>query len=420
MIDVSATVISTTQAPDESRLGSMPALIARAENRAIDSIGSDRQPVLLYVVNVAWFFCLHRMHLARAARAAGYSVHVATAPDQLEHVEQIKAEGLTFHQLDLRRGQWSLLEEFRLAESLRTLYREIRPDIVHHVTIKPILCGTLAARLSSVPAVVNSVSGLGYIFTATDKWAPFRRFAVELSYKLLFSRAAIRIIFENSDDLEMFVERRIVRRHQATLIRGVGVDLQRFRSDSPRTAIPLIVLPARMLWDKGVREFCSAAAIVQAWGLQARFALVGGLDSENPAAVPESWLSEQGKSGVVEWWGWRKDMVSVYASAHVVCLPSYREGLPTVLLEAAACGCALVATDVPGCREVVRDGYTGLSVPARDAMALARALRVVILDPALRERLGRAAHALVAAEFSMEYVANSTAQVYRELLVSSR
>ncbi len=384
----------------------------------MDEAAGSRKPVLLYVVNVAWFFCLHRMHIARAALAAGFDVHVATAPDSSDHVEQIKAAGLNFHELELRRGRWSVLEECRLAASLYTLYREIRPDIVHHVTIKPVLCGTLAARLARVPAVVNSVSGLGFIFTATDRWASFRRIAVSLAYKVLFRRAAVQVIFENNDDLKMFLDRRIIKPDQATLIRGVGVDLERFRLGAPRSGVPLVVLPARMLWDKGIREFCLAAAAVQGWGIQARFALVGGLDGENPASIPESWLREQERTGVVEWWGWRKDMAAVYAAAHVVCLPSYREGLPTVLLEAAACGCALVATNVPGCREVVRDGETGLLVESRDPTALAQALRSVILDSSLRQRISSAAQNRVAAEFSADQVRTSTTQLYGELLGS--
>jgi glycosyltransferase involved in cell wall biosynthesis len=410
--------MSSVQASGEERPTDARIPSAIVENGTIEPIRSDRQPVLLYVVNVAWFFCLHRLHLARAARAAGFTVHVATGPDFIEHVERIRTEGLVFHELKLRRGRWSVLEECGLAGSLYKLYREIRPDIVHHVTIKPVLCGTLAARLASVPAVINSISGLGFVFTAADKWATLRRLAVELSYKVLFARAAIRVIFENSDDLQMFVDRRIIKSHQAVLIRGVGVDLERFRPSAPRTGVPLVVLPARMLWDKGVREFCEAAATVQGWGLHARFALVGGLDTGNPAAIPESWLSEQQRSGVIEWWGWREDMVAVYAVAHIVCLPSYREGLPTVLLEAGACGCALVTTDVPGCREVVRDGDTGLVVPSRDSMALAQALRTVILDSALRERLSVAACARVAAEFSAERMRSSTTRLYRGLLGS--
>lgn len=408
-------VISKAHRSEQLRASSQSPGVSM-EEASSESPKGDRKPVLLYVVNVAWFFCLHRLHLACAARDAGFTVHVATAADFADDVKQIRAQGLFFHPLKLRRGRWSVLGECRLAASLCRLYREIRPDIVHHVTIKPLLCGTLAARLVAVPAVVNSVSGLGFVFTATDKWAGLRRRVVELSYRALFAGAAIRVVFENSDDLRMFVGRRIVKAQKSVLIRGVGVDLERFRLASPRSGVPLVVLPARMLWDKGVREFCEAAAIVQAWGIPARFILVGGLDDANPAAVPESWLQEQQSSGVVEWWGQQQDMVAVYAAAQVVCLPSYREGLPTVLLEAAACGCALVATDVPGCREVVRDRDTGLLVACRDPMALAQALRTVILDPSLRARLSEAAHAFVAAQFSAGQVQNSTTALYRGLL----
>ncbi len=348
--------------------------------------------MLLYVVNVAWFFCLHRLHLARAARDAGFTVHVATAPDFADHVQRIRGEGFHFHPLKLRRGRWSVFEECRLAASLWGLYRRVRPDIVHHVTIKPVLCGTLAARLAAVPAIVNSVSGLGFVFTATDRWSQMRRRAVERAYKTLLARCGIRVIFENRDDLQMFVARRIVNAHQALLIRGVGVDLERFRLLPPRTGVPLIVLPARMLWDKGLREFCGAAVSIQ------------------------DWLREQHSRGVVEWWGLREDMVEVYAAAHVVCLPSYREGLPTVLLEAAACGCALVATDVPGCREVVRDGDTGLLVAPRNPVALADALRTLILDPPLCARLSAAAYKCVSEEFSAEHVRHATNGLYAGLL----
>jgi hypothetical protein len=176
---------------------------ARRVTPMVAHAAGRRRPVLLYVVNVAWFFCLHRLPLARAVREVGFTVHVATAPDFAEHVEQIKAHGLSFHPLRLQRGR-----------------RELRPDVVHHVTIKPVLCGTLAARLTAVPPIVNSVSGLGFVFTATDRWAALRRRVVELSYRALLASRAIRVIFENSDDLRMFIDRRLLNSKQAVLIRG--------------------------------------------------------------------------------------------------------------------------------------------------------------------------------------------------------
>ncbi len=372
--------------------------------------------MLLYVINVAWFFCLHRLSLARAARDAGFAVHVATAPDFAQHVQLIESSGLTFHALPIRRGRWSTLEECHLSVKLYRLYREIRPDIVHHVTIKPVLCGTLAARLAAVPGVVNSLSGLGFVFTATDRWARVRRSTVELMYRVLLASTTIRVIFENSDDRAMFVRRSIVDPVRVRLIRGVGVDLERFRPAGPRTPPPLVVLPARMLWDKGVREFCEAAAALTAKGVRARFALVGGLDNGNPSAIPDSWLLGQQRQGAIEWWGQREDMPAVYADAHIVCLPSYREGLPTVLIEGAACGCALVTTDVPGCREVVRDGETGLLVPPRDGAALAAALQRLILDPDLRARLSDAASMRVRSEFAATQISAETLSLYREFV----
>jgi glycosyltransferase involved in cell wall biosynthesis len=378
------------------------------------------RPVLLFVVNVAWFFRMHRLHIARTAQAAGFEVHVATAPDAVEDVQLIEKAGLRHHSLVLRRGRWSFLEELGLTVSLWRLYRQIRPDIVHHVTIKPVLCGTLAARLARVTLIVNAMSGLGFVFTAKDRWASLRRTVVKMAYRVLFARPNINIIFENSDDLELFYAGGLIRRHQAVLIRGAGVDLDRFRLQSNDDAIPLVVLPARMLWDKGVREFCEAAAAIRSDGVQARFALVGGLDPGNPAAIPVSWLEDRQREGAVEWWGHQQDIASVYARARIVCLPSYREGLPTVLLEGAACGCALVATNVPGCREVVQDGKTGLLVPAHDSASLANALRAVIGDPDLRRRLASAALVHVRAEFSADRVGCDTLNLYRKMLNVAR
>jgi glycosyltransferase involved in cell wall biosynthesis len=186
-----------------------------------------------------------------------------------------------------------------------------------------------------------------------------------------------------------------------------------------RSGVPLVVLPGRRLWDKGVSEFCAAAASLQTSGVAARFALVGGLDDGNPPAVPETWLHEQERGEAVEWWGQRQDMTAVYAAAHIVCLPSYREGLPTALLEAAACGCALVATDVPGCREVVRDGDTGLLVSPRDPQALAQALREILFDAPQRARFSERAHKRIVAEFSAAQVASSTNALYCSLLGDS-
>ena len=374
------------------------------------------RPVLLLVVNVAWYFNLHRLALAKAARDAGFDVHVATAPDTPQDAERIEEAGLIYHPQKVRRGRWRPLEDLRLAWTLYRLHRSIRPDIAHHITIKPVMFGTLAARLAGTRAILNAMSGLGFVFTAVDRRAAVRRAAVLLAYRVLFASKRLRVIFENRDDMQLFIAKRIVKPAQATVVRGVGVDLRRFPARTETVGAPLVILPARMLWDKGVREFCAAAATLCAEGLQARFALVGPLDPENPAAVPETWLRDQQRGRVVEWWGHRSDMAAVYAQATIVCLPSYREGLPTVLLEAAASGCAIVTTDVPGCREVVVNGETGLLALARDAESLTAALRRAVSDPALCSRLAAAARTFVTAELSEAQMTRSTLQLYREML----
>jgi glycosyltransferase involved in cell wall biosynthesis len=260
------------------------------------------------------------------------------------------------------------------------------------------------------------MSGLGFVFTAIGAAATLRRRVVMFAYRVLFASRRVRVIFENNDDRQMFLKKGVVAAEQANVIRGVGVDTQRFAARPEPSGVPLVILPARMLWDKGVREFCEAAEALRAAGVNARFALIGPLDPENPSAVPEHWLDEQVRGGAVEWWGHQSDMIAIYAQATVVCLPSYREGLPTVLLEAGASGCVVVTTDVPGCREVVSNGETGVLVPDRDSSALAAALKNILTDPELRERLSTAARRYVTAEFSGERTMAKTLQLYRALL----
>lgn len=375
-----------------------------------------RRPILMMVVNVAWYFNLHRLALARAAFAAGFEVHVVTAPDKPQDAEQIERAGLIYHPLNIQRGRFRPLQDVLIAWRLYRLYRRIRPDVVHHITIKPVLFGTLAARMARAPAVVNSMSGLGFVFTGLDRIAAVRRACVLMAYRLLFASRRVRVIFENRDDMQMFIEKRIASPSRAQVIRGVGVDMARYDAEKTPQTLPLVILPGRMLWDKGVREFCEAARTLKMQGVNARFALVGPLDPDNPAAIPQSWLEEQQASGVVEWWGGRADMTAVYAQTSIVCLPTYREGLPTVLVEAAASRCAVVATDVPGCREIVAHERTGLLVPARDAPALSRALKRLIEDPELRTRCVGAAYAFVTAELSEEKISAQALSVYQQML----
>jgi glycosyltransferase involved in cell wall biosynthesis len=296
------------------------------------------------------------------------------------------------------------------------LYRRIRPDLVHHVSPKPVLYGSLAARAVSRAAVVNAISGLGYAFTSAWRAALLRPI-VTLLYRAALAHPRSRTVFQNHEHYHQFIEAGLIRRDRAVMIRGSGVDCDLFRPTPEPTGRPVVVLAGRMLWDKGIQEFVDAARHLRASDAAVRFALVGWRDPDNPRGVPEAQLEAWAREGVVEWWGHREDMPAVLAAATLVVLPtSYPEGTPKILVEAAACGRAIIASDAPGCREVVRHDVNGLLVPVRDGAALARAIETLVAAPALRARFGQAGRAIAVAEFSDRLVVRETLALYRELL----
>jgi glycosyltransferase involved in cell wall biosynthesis len=308
------------------------------------------------------------------------------------------------------------LEDVRTVGKLVQLYRRERPDLAHHVAIKPIIYGSLAARATGVRAVVNAMPGMGYVFLNKQLLSRLIRPGVKLSYRMLLNRENSCTILQNPDDVETWVKWGVMRRDRIELIRGAGVDTKAFAPSPEPPGPPLVVLPARLLRDKGVLEFVEAARRLKAKGISARFALVGEGDYGNPASITASELAGWVEEGVVESFGWRDDMAQVIREAHVVCLPSYGEGLPKALLEAASAGRPLVATDVPGCREIARNGENALTVPPRDAGALARALERIVTDSALRQRLGARGREIVLADFSQETVLAQTLALYDRLL----
>jgi glycosyltransferase involved in cell wall biosynthesis len=374
-------------------------------------------PRVLIVVNTDGFFVSHRLGIGRALRDAGCHVTVAAAPSAARAT--IEAEGLQFAALPFEPGSRSPPQEARSLLALERLYRRERPDVVHHVTIKPVLYGSLVARALGVPAIINAVSGLGYVFIERPTDTPAHaalRLAVKATYRVALSGRRSRTIFQNPDDLALFADAGLVARGNTVLIRGSGVDTARFGPSPLPDGEPVVVLPSRMLWDKGVGELVEAARVVKRSRPGVRFALVGGADSQNPAQVPPAQLEAWQREGVIEWWGHRKDMPQVLSQAHLVVLPSYREGLPLALAEAAASGRACIATDVPGCREVVRHGETGWLVPPRNAAALAAALDEALSDPAELARRGRLGRDLAERELALDAVVARTLDVYRELL----
>jgi glycosyltransferase involved in cell wall biosynthesis len=372
-------------------------------------------PRLLFVINDVPYFLAHWLERALAARERGFDVHVASQ----EHVAaaRLRDVALPFHAVPFVRGRNPLLTEVGTLLTLSRLYAALEPDLVHHITIKPVIYGGLAARRRRVPAVVHTVPGLGHVFVA-DGWAStIRREAIKGAYRLAFAHPRAKVIFENPDDLQDFARWRLITRAQGVVIKGAGVDLHRFKPRDEPGREPHVVLASRLLWFKGVGEFVEAARRVKPSHPQARFVLVGSGDPGNPATVPDDQLRRWTDEGIVEWWGPRADMPELLAGAAIVCLPSfYREGVPRVLIEAAACGRPIVTTDMPGCREIVRDGENGLLVPVRDARALADAISRLLDQPELRETMGQRGRQIAQNEFGIDLVIAQTIDVYRDLL----
>jgi glycosyltransferase involved in cell wall biosynthesis len=368
---------------------------------------------LLFLVNADWFFVSHRLPIALAAMNEGYEVHVATPVTN--KLDAMLSHGLIVHPVVISRGSMSPVTEARTFLQMHHVVRKVRPHLVHLVTPKPVLYGGIAARLAGVPGVVAAVSGLGFVFTAKGFKAAVARLLVTWMYRLTLGNRNLKVIVQNADDREELARAASLKDENVVMIPGSGVDLSAFApAPSPRGA-PVVVMAARLLRDKGVHEFVAAARTLKARGVTAHFLLVGDPDAGNPTSIDEGELVAWRSEALVELTGYRSDIAEIFARAHVVVLPSYREGLPKVLIEAAACGRAVVTTDVPGCRDAIEPGVTGLLVPPRDAASLANAIEALLLDVELRERMGRAGRQLAERKFAIAKVVSAHLEVYRHL-----
>jgi glycosyltransferase involved in cell wall biosynthesis len=371
-------------------------------------------PKLLFVVNQLGFFKSHRLPLALAAQAKGFQVHIATAPS--DATAEIVALGLTHHAVPLQRGGFNPLSDLRLLWSLACLFLRLRPRVVHLVTIKPVIYGGIAARCMRIPGVIMAISGLGFVFIQKGGWSRVLQIFVQQLYRLATGGNRVRVIFQNQDDCEIFKAFTHLREQQTLLIPGSGVPLSLYRYSPEPMGCVVVTMAARLLIDKGVFEFIAAAEQLQARGIVARFFLAGDLDPDNPSACTADDLRRWREDGVVELLGHCADIPALFSSSHIVVLPSYREGMPKVLLEAAACGRAVVTTDVAGCRDAIEPGITGLLVAARDASGLANAIQSLILDRPTRQAMGQAGRRKAEREFDIAQVVSRHLQLYAEMI----
>jgi glycosyltransferase involved in cell wall biosynthesis len=368
-------------------------------------------------VNVDWFFISHRLPIALGAIELGYEVHLVCG--DTGRLGELERFGLIVHPLTIVRGEAGIGSSLKTFLEILSLFKHVQPDIVHLVTIKPVLFGGMAARLLGVESVVAAVSGLGFIFVNSGVKARLRRMVVGLLYRLALGKKNLKVIFQNPDDRDRLCSLAGIQKDKTEMIRGSGVDLSKYPETVAPSGVPVVVLVARLLNDKGVMEFVEAAKQLKYQGYHARFCLVGDIDPDNPASLTVDDLASIEASGNVELWGYRTDIPSVLGSATIVALPSYREGLPKVLLEAAACGRAVVTTDVPGCRDAIESGVTGLLVPSRDAAELAKAIALLLDNPARCAAIGLAGRRLAESEFDVSKVVERHLRIYARLEASA-
>ena len=391
---------------------------------------------LLFVVSEDWYFRSHRLPVALAARKAGWDVGLAAQVS--DAAPEIERADIRIHPLRLRRGSVNPLRDLGYLIRLYRLYRREKPDLVHHVAMKPVLYGSIAARLARIPCVVNALAGMGYLSTADRPHIRLIGRLVLFCFRRLFNRPQTLLIVQNATDREA-LERAGVAPDRIRLIRGSGVDLAVFRPPSARPvrAVARAVMVSRLLLDKGVAEYAQAARLLRERKAPVRLVLVGAPDSANPHAVPQTLLDEAQADGALEMPGQRSDVHDLYREADMAVLPSYREGLPKSLIEAAACGLPIVTTDVAGCRETVgglngnppitpinaktnwQQGENGIVVPPRNAEALAAAIGFLAERPELRADMGRASRALAEQKFGIEKAVEQTMAVYHELRLAA-
>jgi glycosyltransferase involved in cell wall biosynthesis len=379
---------------------------------------------LTFVINHAAFFVSHRLPIALHARQNGNEVSLITgqagsANMEVDAERTLERQQIRHERVAFRASSVNPLLELRGLWQLARLLRTERPDVVHCASPKGVLYGGIVARCTGVPALVLAVSGMGYAFTesGTDKLA---RRAVSAIYRLLariaFGHPNKRVIVQNDTDRQFLIASGLAAASQITLIPGSGVDLARFEDMSPDAKQKMGLLPARMLIDKGVTEFADAARRLRNLAPGWRFVLAGAADYQNPSSIPRAEIEAWQREGIIEWLGHVEDMLPLYREAAIVCLPSYREGMPKSLLEAAAAGCAVLTTDTTGCREAIIAGETGDLVAVRDTQALADALLALIEDKERREGYGRAGKMMAGRRFSIGSVIEDTLTIYSDLL----
>jgi glycosyltransferase involved in cell wall biosynthesis len=367
-------------------------------------------PKAILFANTDWYLYNFRLALAKELRTQGYEVVLLSPPGDFQNL--LQENGFEWIPFPLSRQGINPFGELWVLWQLILVYRQVKPDIVHHFTIKPVIYGSLAAHILGIKGIINSITGLGHLFIDTGYVTQILRVFAKILYQA--SLRNTQVIFENPEDRDMFLQYRLLQFKQTNLILGTGVDVNKFHPTRKRNEVPLILFASRLLITKGVLEFVEAVQQLKQKRLRARFAIAGTPDPGNPASITLEQIDSWKTSGLVEVWGWQSDMPAALTKADIFCLPSYREGVPNALLEACACGLPIVTTDVPGCRDVVTHDVNGFLVPPQNSQILAAAIEALLNDQVLRDKMGHTGRQIALEKFSLDKIIKQTLLVYQK------
>ncbi len=374
--------------------------------------------ILLFNLTEDWFFCSHFLSRALAAKKNGFSIYVCANSNK--HKNIIENHGIKFIPLPYNRKNINPVYELYTLLRVILVYRSIKPDIAHHIAAKPIVYGSIAARICKIKSVINAPVGLGFVFTSQSIKAKILRPILKFLFKCFLNthhgnNRRNKVILENNDDRNYFIKLGALLKKESCVVRGAGVKIKKLKVKRMSSKVIVITLLARMIRDKGIYEFVSAARRLKNQNLNLKFLLVGDVDPLNPTSLKKETLINWQKEEIIDWLGWIDNVEKILEKTDILCLPSYREGLPKALIEGAAKGLPIVTTDTVGCREVVKNGINGYLVPVKDIDELTKKISKLINNKVLRDKMGKESFKFASSKFSEEIINSQTLDIYNEL-----
>lgn len=370
---------------------------------------------LLILINDLSFFYSHRLPIAMASKLEGFDVVVGYGQLGGADPKILESKGIKLNHVPMLRGRFNIFSDLKTFICIWNLFKKEKPNVVHLVTIKPYLYGGIISRLIGIKSTVSAVSGLGSLFLHNNIKSKIVRFILSPFFKIALNHKNQKVILQNNDDANFLIKWGVLSSNKIRIIKGSGVNLKNFTEFEEKSGLPTVCLASRLLQDKGIYDFISAAKIIKEKKIKAQFFIAGDLDLMNPSGLNSLDLKKIKKEKCVKVIGFKKNIAKLYSNSHIICLPSYREGLPKSLAEAAAASRAVVTTDVPGCRDAIIANKTGLLVPVKNPKKLADAIQFLIENPQKRMKMGKAGRVFAEKEFSIEKIVKNHLDIYKEL-----